>query len=381
MKTLVFAGAGLSTLSLLMRLLQNGVADKVRIQVYERSDKNQNDRTWCFWEKGQGFFDELVAARWNQLDFFSNGYAGSLDMGGYEYKMIRGIDFYRHCLSALRTHPKIDWHQTEIETITAQNGAVELRLAGGDIHRYEDAVGFNSIPRAAGRQPGDIILLQHFKGWRIRTNNGAFDPTRATLMDFRISQEPGTSFVYLLPFSDNEALVEYTLFTGELLKPEAYETMLYEYCDRFLGLGNFEIVEEEFGIIPMTNLVYPPLVDGILQLGTAGGRTKASSGYTFQFVQKQSDQLAAQLAQDKARVHTEPEKWRFRFYDHTLLQVLHDRLMPGDAVFSRLFEKNPTHRVFRFLDNETSLGEELRILTSLPSIPFIKAAIRKRRTY
>ena len=381
MKTLVFAGAGLASLSLAMRLIHEDQPEPFRLVLLERSDKTKNDRTWCFWEQSSGYFEELVYCRWKKLDFFSHHFSGPLSMGGYEYKMIRGIDFYQYCLERLRSHPRVEWISGAVRQMEARDGSVWVELEDGSTRVWEQAMGFNSIPAPRVRQAGDIVLLQHFKGWRIRTEKPVFEAGRATLMDFRISQEPGTSFVYVLPLSTTEALVEYTLFTDALLPPDAYDEMLDRYCRGTLQLTQFEVLEEEFGIIPMTNLNYPASIKGIIQLGTAGGQTKASSGYTFQFVQKQSDALARSLAAGQWPPKTGTVPWRFRFYDHTLLYVLHEKSLPGSRVFAQLFQRNPADRVLRFLDNETSPGQELKILASLPTMPFLKAAIRKRRTY
>jgi lycopene beta-cyclase len=65
---------------------------------------------------------------------------------------------------------------------------------------------------------------------------------------------------------------------------------------------------------------------------------------------------------------------RFRFYDQVLLQVLAKGYWPGDRVFARLFERNKASRIFRFLDNETAWPEELAIISSLPTWPFLRGA-------
>ena len=59
-------------------------------------------------------------------------------------------------------------------------------------------------------------MLQHFVGWEVKAAAGAFDPTTAILMDFRCDQTQGMHFIYCLPFSDQEALIESTLFSPEL---------------------------------------------------------------------------------------------------------------------------------------------------------------------
>jgi lycopene beta-cyclase len=67
---------------------------------------------------------------------------------------------------------------------------------------------------------------------------------------------------------------------------------------------------------------------------------------------------------------------RFRFYDNVLLQLLKEQPLGASEIFSRLFKKNKASRIFKFLDNETSLIEELRLISSLQTLPFLKAALR-----
>ncbi len=81
----------------------------------------------------------------------------------------------------------------------------------------------------------EYYLLQHFKGWIIETENPVFNSSEATLMDFRVSQQHGTTFVYVMPFSATKALVEYTLFTEKLLDPLQYDEGLKEYIKELLA--------------------------------------------------------------------------------------------------------------------------------------------------
>ena len=49
-------------------------------------------------------------------------------------------------------------------------------------------------------------VLQHFRGIEITTKEEKFDPNIAILMDFRVDQSKGMHFMYLLPYSETEAL-------------------------------------------------------------------------------------------------------------------------------------------------------------------------------
>jgi lycopene beta-cyclase len=112
-------------------------------------------------------------------------------------------------------------------------------------------------------------------------------------------------------------------------------------------------------------------------IGTAGGQTKASSGYTFQFIQKQSQLIVDCLIQGTSLKKIPSIPKRFRFYDDTLLHILYHRKLQGKDVFSRMFEKNEPLQVLKFLDNESTLREELKIISTLPTLPFLKSAIKQ----
>jgi len=364
---LVFLGAGCAGLSLLVRLAEAGYLSDKRVLVFEKSPKNLNDRTWCFWEKGDGYFEQLVHHAWGRVAFYSNEFSSDLSLAPYRYKMIRGIDFYRHCMGVLEQYPQVELRYEEVES------PHPVPSPCGERER-ERALVFNSIFDPAKKDPKATHLLQHFKGRVIETEQDFFDPGAATLMDFRVDQRHGTTFAYVLPVSARRALIEYTLFTEKLLQPEEYDRGLDDYLREYLKIGSHKIVEEEFGVIPMTGQSFPFYHQGMYQLGTAGGQTKASSGYTFQFIQKRSEQIAKALIEGRSLWNLSGDPDRFMFYDRVLLDVLAKGYWPGDRVFARLFARNPVQRVFSFLDNESSLKQEWQLISSLPTLPFLRAA-------
>ena len=196
-------------------------------------------------------------------------------------------------------------------------------------------------------------------------------------MDFRVNQDEGTTFVYVMPLSPTHALVEYTLFTPSLLSDEQYEGALKNYVAEYLKLNEYSIKEKEFGIIPMTNHQFSGGEGAIINIGTAGGQTKPSSGYTFRFIQKHVHAIVRLLEEGKHPLVKKSflEK-RFMWFDSVLLYILYHKKMPGARVFSLMFSKNKISRIFKFLDNETALHEELVLLNTLPQWPFMKAGFK-----
>lgn len=372
----VFLGAGCASLSIIMRMLKNGKFADRRILLIDKAAKTENDRTWCYWEKEEGFFEPVVNRRWDTISFYSDDYCADMEIAPYRYKMIKGIDFYDYCFNTISQYSSVEIVYTTVESFSKTGNKLSL-VINGKSFVFEASVVFNSIIRPAKRDGKHIELLQHFKGWVIETVHDFFNPAVATMMDFRVPQNKGTTFSYVLPVNKRMALVEYTLFTKELLQPHEYEKGLKNYISSFLGITDFRLKEEEIGVIPMSSRRFNFEENGIYNIGTAGGQTKASSGYTFQFIQKQSDQIVDALVAEKELRTISLSPGRFRFYDKVLLHILYYNKLPGDKIFSRLFKRNKPQQVLKFLDNETSLAEELKIISTLPMMPFLLAAMRQ----
>lgn len=359
-----------------MRMMLDPFFDKKKILVIERSAKAENDRTWCFWETGAGLFEDLVLHRWRQLELLTPDEALSLDIGPYQYKMIRGIDLYRHVRETADRKPNIEWREANVQEIN--NGAMKAIVTLDDGMVYADQV-FNSILfKPIQPVQGKYLLQQHFLGWLVNIESPCFNPLTATFMDFRTAQDEGTCFFYVLPVSEKQALVEYTLFSERLLKKEVYEEQLRTYLSDVLRAGEYSITHTERGSIPMTN-IRPPLPQGrIVPVGIAGGHIKPSSGYAFMSIQKRTKAIIGALKSGSKDLSGRlPGDSRFRLYDSVLLNVLHNKKMPGRDIFASIFTKNPPQRVLRFLDNESSLAEDLKIMSSVPSRHFLPAAFHE----
>lgn len=370
----IITGAGCAGLSLLMRMLQHPSFSNKRILLVEKDSKNLNDRTWCFWEDQTGFFEAVVLKHWHQLQFASTGFSKSFNILPYTYKMIRGIDFYSHCLSEIEKHANVEIQYGTVAQLQTREWGASMIFNGETIQaRYI----FNSILfQPPLLKKGEYHLWQHFKGWMIETEIDCFIEGTATIMDFNTSQQYGTTFIYIMPLNGKKALVEYTVFSETLLEPAAYDNGLKNYLNKYLGNTGYKVIEEEFGAIPMTNHAFAPAEGNIINMGTAGGQTKASSGYSFQFIQKRSASIVHSLIQKGHPFSAyNAGSRRFHFYDSILLQLLYKKKLAGETIFTKLFAKNEAKLILKFLDNQTTFAEDMRIISKLPVIPFMQAAI------
>lgn len=381
-------------------MLHSGKFRDKKILVIEQASKTANDRTWCFWERGRNFFEDIISYRYSNLWFYSEGYAAMNDISPYQYKLLKGIDFYNYCLGIIHNAPNVEWVEAKVDRIDSMEAQLDTTMFGddsaeasedqpqailpyalvtaGELHYSAEYV-FNSIifdkPQLSDDQ---YWLLQHFKGWVIETEKDVFDVEAATLMDFRVSQEHGTTFVYVMPFASNKALVEYTLFTPSLLEQQQYDEGLKNYIAKYLKVDQYKIEEEEFGVIPMTNYPFERFRNRIVNIGTAGGHTKASSGYTFQFIQRECAKIIDALDKTGTPYYEDAIALkRFNFYDSTLLNILYHNKMEGSKIFTELFRRNPMTEVLQFLDNDTTILQELKLISVLPKGVFAKAALEQ----
>lgn len=369
----IIAGAGSAGLTLAYALLVFESSKKT-IAIIEKDQKSSNDRTWCFWEKGINPLENLVYKQWNKAGFRSKSFDHNYDISPYQYKMIRGIDFYQFMKTELSNFSNLTWINESILSIS-DDGKVKTELA-----EYQGKQVFSCIKGLKDFEIDQqyVQFLQHFKGYFIETKKPQFDPDTFTYMDFRIDQSGDCRFGYVLPFSSTEALVEYTIFSEQLLPLEEYDEGVKNYIADFLKIEEYEIKEEEFGVIPMTDFPFPKQQsDCVFNIGISGGFAKPSTGYTFLRSQKAMIAMAKNIEAGISPFTNLPyQSSKFKAYDSTLLNVLKKGDHSGEKIFSDLFEKNGAQAVFKFLDEETNLKEELKIMSSTPIMAFGSAFIK-----
>ena len=371
----IITGSGASGLMLAYRMANDSFFDNSSILIIDKEKKNSDDRTWCFWENGEGEWDELLHKSWDKILFESNTYKNTIPLQSYAYKMLRSGVFYDKLWNFINTKNNIRFIEDTVVNIEgSEDGAVVETLKS----KYFTTKLLNSIDlnKKYTLQKKYPVLLQHFCGWFIETDKISFDDSTATFMDFTVDQKRNTRFMYVLPISPNKALFEYTLFSKEVLTKEEYESELLKYL-AIKSITEYTITEIEQGVIPMTSYKFwEQNSKNILHIGTVGGWTKASTGFTFKNTSKKTIQLIAFLKAENDFTHFR-KKTRFWWYDLLLIDVLSSYNHLGSKLFSTLFKRNSLKNVFRFLDEETIFIEDLRIMLSMPPLRFIKALFRR----
>ncbi|PKQ69996.1 lycopene cyclase family protein [Raineya orbicola] len=369
----VIAGTGAAGLSLAFYLAQTSLRNQ-KILLIDKNLKNQNDRTWCFWQKKTSPFEEIIFRKWQKIAFFSRFLEKTLDIAPYHYKMIRGIDFYLYTQNFIQKNSDFEFLQAEIYQMQENSDEVILQTSQGEIKARYVFNGLWQLPQNFERKKGYFYWFQHFKGWFLKTQETKFEADKMYYMDFRVPQkEREVRFGYVLPFSSQEALVEFTVFSNHLLGSQEYLTELQNYTENILGLQNYEISETEFGVIPMFDEPFlSQKSQRIIPIGTRAGAAKASTGFAFDRIQRQTHFIAENLAKSGKAILPK-EKPLYHLYDSALLNVIEHNRMSSERVFSILFAKHPIQRIFRFLDEESNWYEDVQIMNAMPWKPFLQA--------
>ena len=372
----IICGAGASGLILASSMLDDKYFLNKKILLIEKENKNLNDRTWSFWEKKDGKFDHLVSKSWHIAQFNSSNNTLKFNLVPFIYKTIRSSDFYKKLFDKLKLSAQIKIIKQEVQKIVNNKNEV---IVYTNSKKFVGKYVFSSILKKGLLKNSSFpYLKQHFEGWFIKTKKPFFDENQTTLMDFSINLKNDTRFIYILPFKSNEALIEFTLFSKSILKKPEYEKVLKKYLTS-KGINSYEILEKEKGIIPMTCYPFEKQNDSrVLFIGTAGGWTKASSGYTFKNIINKTELLINFLKKENDLTKFNL-KSRFNFYDLILIDVLYNYNHLGDKIFSSLFRNNKPNKVFKFLDEKTNFLDELKIMYSFPwsiKILFIKALFK-----
>jgi lycopene beta-cyclase len=375
----LIAGAGLSGLSLAVRLAARPRSERGRVLVVDARTEHGADRTWCCWRIDHPF-GEAVTHRWPKWRVVSaDGAIVERGIASRPYEHVASERLYSIALDALRRADGVD---VLLGRAIGEVAADESSVRCGDLRARVlwDARGGAPAVRAAD---GDVAWSQHFVGWVVRTERPIFDPEVATLMDFeRVGQARGPHFVYVLPYAADEALVEDTYFSAEPLPRGEYEDGIRGWLERRRS-GGLTIVRREEGSIPMTTaaLARPPS-RRIVPLGLRGGAAKPSTGYAFAFVQRHSDALA-RLARD-GRVPPPYVPVRSRvatFFDRVFLSYLARHPADAPGIFTELFERTDPAKLARFLMEEGGVRDHAAVMNGVPRLGVALDAVRSSRTW
>jgi len=219
----------------------------------------------------------------------------------------------------------------------------------------------------------DGMMIQHFIGHEVQVNKPVFDPDTAILMDFRCDQSRGIHFIYVLPFSPTQALVESTMFSPKIEEDAFYEKAIDDYLAIHCGVTEKIILRREQGAIPM-GIIKQDQVSGIA-IGGRGGAIRPSSGYAFGFIQKQIDRLITGLKNGRIPHDLSPHTPLDLWMDQVFLNVIRHHPALAPRLFHAMAKALTGDDMARFMSGDADHWLRLKVVMAMPKWPFLKAVL------
>jgi len=346
----IIIGGGCAGLSLAYELdVHEKLKDKT-LAIIELRPEYKKDKTWSFWKVTPHNFVDCVKKSWENFSINVPGKTNYLECKNYPYQSIDSGLFYEKINNRLKENKNISFFK-DITEINTKNSFL-----------------FNSVPEI---QKSHLNLWQHFCGVEIETKNNFFDEEIFNLMDFDCEQRKSVHFFYTLPYSKNKALVETTWFSKMSDNSQKdYDSQIKDYIKNHLKIKNYEITYKEVGAIP---LFYPSnkKEKNRINIGTAGGMTRLSTGYTFLNIQEHSKFIRENIEYISTTNRFEISK-KYQFLDEIFLRVMDNHPEKMSDIFFKMFKASPK-TVIKFLSNKSNFFEDLKIILKMPKWTFIKA--------
>lgn len=342
----------------------------------DRDIQSPAEKTFCFWAEATESIvhslQPLLAHSWSVLQL-PDGRLQSLEP--LKYYQLNSSSLLTE-VRALAQKYRWPWKEAQVDRIYSDE---QGRYVVCGAETFTATWVFDSrTPQFLPKAAGEIHLFQSFIGWTVRLARPLPHAEAMRLMDFSVPQQGHTQFMYVLPFDAHTALVELTRFGSSLVEPAAAEEILQAYIKQHFG--DFTRLSTESGCIPMSNCsIENEQQKGVIPLGARNYNIKPSTGYAFKNMFQQAEDIAKQLEGQQPlgasleQLQQRPKNRRYGFYDGLLLHILENKPQLGKPIFEQLFRSTPAKDVFRFLEEKTSLGDDILLFSRLPWHPFLAA--------
>lgn len=345
---IAFVGMGASALSTYKLRYHNQDCSIIGI------DKNINtprNNFFAFWMTDwMSPFKNLVKNQWIKWEFYYQQQKVIHESIVSPYCVIRYQDWKKFCLEE---SDNISFKENNVNKIEKKDDFFEITLDNKEKIYSKKIYDSRSV---AMERDG---LKQHFIG-NIISVKEAHQIKNARLMDFRVTQDQGLHFIYLLPLDDKRLLVESTVFSKFLLDSSWYQNQISTYIKNNLGIEKYEIIDTEQGILPMFE-INSQNKDNYIQIGAKGGATKISSGYAFSFFLKQ-------LLSEKSDYHSYWDKWM----DKIFVKYLENN-SKSDEIFMKMAERLNGEEFGSFMMGNAKFSTKLKTVFAMPKIGFLKS--------
>ena len=378
---LIIAGGGLAGCLAALALAER--RPDLDFLIVEEGERFGGNHVWSFFDADVAGGDHwliefLVGRRWPEHEVRFPNRSRTL---GFGYNSVRSADLDSRMRSTLaRKRYRLGSRIVELGPNHVTLGTGERLTAAAVI----DARGASPNPRLD-------LAWQKFVGLTCRFEVG-HGIARPIIMDACVEQDEGYRFVYSLPFSATEMLVEDTYYsTSPVLDVPLVRCRVGSHLRR-RGLEPAEILAQETGVLPILlgggiedlwSASEPP----VARLGLRGGFFHPTTGYSLPDAVRNAVLLSEQSEMASGALHEVFRRraaalWQQRRFYQRLNRMLFRAAEPKRRYrVLEHFYRLPEPLIARFFAGRLTALDKLRILSGRPPVPVGRAmtALRERR--
>jgi lycopene beta-cyclase len=370
---LIIIGAGAAGLSLLLALKERNYRHTVK--VLERQNGPQHDRIWSFWNNKDLpiYIKAIISHEWSRWSLSTEQHQYTMRDSFYPYCSIRS----EHLGALAIEHAE---QETNVEIIF--NCDVLSIDCNADRVFITTANGTMLAKKVVDTRPPPLHqehngLFQCFYGEEISINADILEPFTVKLMDQLRYSELGIEFVYVLPFSSNHALVEFTCFSITIIDKETLKARLTERLKHMFEQHDYKVLRTEQAALPMYSINHNNLNKthkNLIYGGIAGGAMRIATGFSFLNSQRWAKQCAQALIEQGKLVPSPPINLIYRTMDALMIRVLRNDMKIGVTIFEQMFKKVKAKRFARFMTEQATTADMISVIAAMPKRAFLRAA-------
>ena len=332
----------------------------------------------------------------------NDGLEIKLDCSNRPYQVLSAIDFYEHTINEIRSNSRTQlslgirvlkdpeykngsWLLVTNKGVVATDLVVDTRprltkIRGANEKQSNENQSNESESQKAISTDEITTLWQSFSGYEVECEGQVFDPLRASLMDFSKPNSEYVGFTYVLPFTKNTALIEFTTFGATPFSPYALCAHLEQAIQKYTRGHTYNLRRAESGLIPMglksLALGHPKINPGgnqtYVYAGVNAGAARAATGYAFQRIQNWASECALSIVRNGHPTLASKDSFIVKQMDSLFLKVLKNNPKLGPTLFASLFSSVDTNRLIRFLTDGGNFLDYTAVVRALPKGLFLK---------
>lgn len=369
----LLVGGGLAN-GIIAKLLRDRRPD-VDFLVIEQGETLGGEHTWSFHETdlaglgaGAALVRELATASWTGYDVRFPGFVRTVSS---PYHAIRSRDFHARLMSHLGDRTLLGRRVRSVEPrrVVLDDGSVleGSLVIDGRGFASEGGEGRSKMPCA----------FQKFLGAFVRTRQ-PHGIVRPILMDATVDQIDGFRFVYTLPWSEHELLVEDTRYSDtSAIDEDAMRLGVMTHLAAHGLAGGVDVLGYERSALPIPfhGSLQPVVRAGVLASGVAAGLFHPTTGYSLPDAVRFAERLVSlpSLRNDEA-VPAMNDYARGRWRDGEFFRRLNNMLFRAAEPTRRRrvmeqFYRRDDDLIARFYRADLSALDCVRILSGRPPVP------------